>query len=172
MKLKIQANSFKLKRILFLLSNSFIVPLKHISFGSIPATSANNLKMFNFPLKYQAVQTLENKVDVFTKDMTYQKATLGVDYDIVVEMHEDKEEFSGSITDLNLEFGVFPLIPVLPIPTVVPSISKVYNTQRTAVVQKLIYKSGILESTRVTDGTSVITTKNLIYELDVVAKSG
>ncbi|WCL81764.1 hypothetical protein PPO43_01465 [Saprospira sp. CCB-QB6] len=102
---------------------------------------------------------LQNEVDVFTEDRKYQKALLGIEYDVLVEMHENRENLSSAQIDLNLDqAGIWPIV------TIWGKWNKSINTSRTAVVQKIIHKSGILKATRIIDGQAVITTESLVYD--------
>jgi hypothetical protein len=58
---------------------------------------------------------------------------------------------------------VFGLIPV-PIPTTWPTINKSTTALRTAVTNKVIFKSGILESTEAFDGAATIKTQNIKWD--------
>ena len=106
-------------------------------------------------------QVLDNEVQVFTGDKTYKKGRLGIEYDISVSMHEDKTVNYMVLGDFNLDG-----LPVgcLPIPTFIPNVTNMKTSLKTAVVQKIIQKQGILKSVTVTDGTSVIKTESLIFD--------
>lgn len=110
----------------------------------------------------QADGSLDNEVDVFVADGTYEKAKLGVDYDIHVDMNENTQSADNYYVDLNFIGGVLPHCIPLPIPT--SGMSTTSSTLKTACVQKFIYKSGILKSTTVTNLQSTITTENLVFD--------
>jgi hypothetical protein len=111
---------------------------------------------------------LLNEVDVFTEDGTYEKAKLGVDYDIQVEMNENKESSSNFALDFNLDGNVITTsIPgiCIPMPMLVSGgISFTSSSLKTAVVQKIIKKRGIQKSTTVTTQNASIKTENLAFD--------
>lgn len=58
---------------------------------------------------------------------------------------------------------LFAIIPI-PVPTVWPSISRSESQLKTAVTNKVVFKSGILESTEAFDGGSLIKTSNVKWD--------
>ncbi|MGH1337911.1 MAG: hypothetical protein ACRBFS_17450 [Aureispira sp.] len=118
---------------------------------------------YEYYTKNSARGILENEVDVFTADGVYQKAKLGIDYDIQVEMNEQSQSSDNFAIDLNLIGGILPYC--IPIPSVTTGgFSTTSSSLKTAVVLKLISKSGILKSTTVTNQNSTITTENLVFD--------
>lgn len=111
---------------------------------------------------------LLNEVDVFTEDGTYEKAKLGIDYDIQVEMNENKESSSNFALDFNFDGNVIttPVTGIcIPMPMLVSGgISFTSSSLKTAVVQKFIKKRGIQKSTTVTTQNSSIKTENLAFD--------
>ncbi len=109
---------------------------------------------------------INNKVPVFDKDGKIEDAILGQDHDIFVSMKESRQESSSLGLDLNVEiwfpspaFGA-PLI--LPIP--LPNFSNTEMSFKTAVTNKVIYKSGLVHQVRTFDGTSRLVQENLYYD--------
>ena len=123
-------------------------------------------QVFNYNLDAQG--KLENTVHVMSSDGAYVPGEVGVDYDIIVEMNENRDESGGKLQwNLNLEGGVLPPpFSFIPIPIPIPQgVTKMKTSLKTAVVQKIIHKKGILKSTTITDGTSEITTENLVFDV-------
>ncbi len=110
---------------------------------------------------------LDNNVQVITDDGQMEDAIIGLDADVFIELIEDRQHTENLMIDTNLE-GVIPVpgIPFnLPIPIPFPSdISTQDRKVRTAVMQKVIHRSGILKEVEVTDETSTITTGNIAYD--------
>lgn len=106
---------------------------------------------------------LLNEVDVFVADGVYEKAKLGIDYDIHVDMNENLQSSDNFTLDLNLMSSFLPYCIPLPVPAS-GGISSTSSSLKTATIQKFVYKSGILKSTRVTNQNSTITTENLVFD--------
>jgi hypothetical protein len=110
---------------------------------------------------------LVNDVDVFTADGVYEKATLGVEVDVQIETNENTQYSSDLSADINLIGGLLPSPPLPPgIPLPIPASNFAINRSslKTAVVQKLVNKKGILKSTTVTTLNSTIKTENLVFD--------
>lgn len=112
---------------------------------------------------------LDNSVDVFTENGVYEKARLGVEVDVQVEMSENKEHSNNFALDLNLISGIITIPTFGPVclPMPIPAsggISKTSSSLKTAVVQKFISKKGILKSTTITTQNSTIKTENLVFD--------
>lgn len=72
--------------------------------------------------------------------------------------------YSGSLgADINLNGFLFAIFPGF-VPTVWPSANLAIDNGKTGVVNKIIERTGIIDSIRVFDGTSLITTKNLVFD--------
>jgi len=83
------------------------------------------------------------------------------------EFFNDKRQFEdnawGGGANVNLD-GIFILFGVIPIPTSWPNVSKSFTQLRSAVTNKVVFKSGILESTEAFDEGSHVVTKNLKWD--------
>lgn len=95
-----------------------------------------------------------------------EQRTLGVDYDLFVD---DREHFSISASNIGFEFGLdifftgpIPVMLTYPWPALPPQIEKQRVT--TKVTNKIIHRTGILESVEAFDGTSVVKTDNLLWD--------
>jgi hypothetical protein len=78
-----------------------------------------------------------------------------------MRQYEDKSWSGGA--RFNTDIIYLPFAPV-PVPTVWPSIGKTQNQLRTAVANKVIFKSGILRSVEAYDGGSRVVTENLKWD--------
>jgi len=112
--------------------------------------------------------SLLNEVDVFVSDGVYEKAKLGIDYDVQVEMNENTQSSDNFTLDLNFDSGII-IIPTgpacIPFPMVASGgVSTTSSSLKTAVVQKFVSKSGILKSTTITNQNSTIKTENLVFD--------
>ncbi len=87
------------------------------------------------------------------------KYTLGQEVDFFMDMRqfEDNAYTGGVRLNVDMLFFFFFTLPAF-MPW--PSVSKTENQLRTAVTNKVIYKSGILESVEAYDGGSLVKTKN------------
>lgn len=95
------------------------------------------------------------------------KFTLSQENEFFADMREYKDQTWLGGADINLDILyipiIFAIIPV-PAPMVWPSVSKSESLLRTAVTNKVIFKSGILESVEAYDGGSKVVTKNLGWD--------
>lgn len=91
------------------------------------------------------------------------KFTLGQETELFTDMrqYEDKTWSGGARINTDIMYIpiVFAVVPI-PVPTVWPSIGKTQNLLRMASTNKVIFKSGILQSTDAYDGGSIVTTRN------------
>ncbi len=94
-----------------------------------------------------------------------------VDFGQEVEFFHDMREFEDNAwgggarynTDIMYIPIIYAVVPI-PIPTIWPSISKSTTQLRTAVTNKVIFRSGILESVEAFDGGSLVITNNLKWD--------
>jgi len=96
-----------------------------------------------------------------------QKLTVGQENEFFMDMRQYEDNTWGGGANINTDIVYIPIlfaiIPI-PIPSVWPNISKSQNQLRTAVTNKIIFKSGILESTEAYDGGSLVKTKNMKWD--------
>ncbi|MFT5790940.1 MAG: hypothetical protein ACI9LI_000269 [Saprospiraceae bacterium] len=107
---------------------------------------------------------LDSEVPIIRSDGSYETGKMGVSYDIVVEMNENKDKQKVVEIDMNLHGGPsswwIPL-PLFPFPA---EITKLETSLKTVVVQKIIQQSGILMKTIVRDGQATITSENVAFD--------
>lgn len=95
------------------------------------------------------------------------KLTLGQESDFFLDMrsHQDISWEGGARVNTDIVYIplIFVVIPI-PVPTAWPSISRSESQLKTVVTNKVIYKSGILESVEAYDGGSLVKTQNLKWD--------
>jgi hypothetical protein len=92
-----------------------------------------------------------------------QKYTVGQENEFFMDFREYQDDAWTGGLRYNTEF-LFVFIGVIVVPVPWPSITKSTNQLRTAVTNKVIFKSGILESTEAFDGGSLVKTSNLKWD--------
>jgi hypothetical protein len=93
--------------------------------------------------------------------------TIGQETEFFYDMRQFKDQTWGGGVNVNSDVVVVPLLFVafpVNIPTVWPSVSESTVQLRTIVTNKVIFKSGILESTEAFDGGSLVKTENLKWD--------
>jgi hypothetical protein len=98
-----------------------------------------------------------------TDGASIDKYTLGQENEFFMDMREFEDKAWSGGTRFNTDL-LFVFIGVIPIPVPWPSITKSTSHLRMAVTNKVIFKSGILESTEAYDGGSLVTTSNLKWD--------
>lgn len=112
---------------------------------------------------------LNNKVAIINPDATasnqmlYKYAVVGQSEEVFVDMNEDYQRSRTIGLDVNLDLQNTPFaFFLMPIPTT----SHFEASMRTIVTHKIVHRSGLLKETVVTTDESVISTKNLAYDLE------
>lgn len=87
---------------------------------------------------------------------------MGVEYD----MYSDFRHSSSISGSLGINLDVDLILFGIPVPAVsfLPEINIAGSDLKTAVINKVIHKSGILQETVATDGQSTVSTENLLYD--------
>lgn len=91
------------------------------------------------------------------------KFTVGQENEFFADMREYEDQAWTGGVRLNIDF-LFAVFAVIPVPVPWPSISKSTSQLRSAVTNKVIFKSGILQSTEAYDGGSLVKTSNLKWD--------
>jgi hypothetical protein len=91
------------------------------------------------------------------------KFLLGQETEFFTDMRQFDDKTWGGGTNINTD-GIFVLFGVIPIPSWWPNVSKSQMRLRTSVTNKIVFKSGILESTEAYDEGSHITTRNIKWD--------
>jgi len=95
------------------------------------------------------------------------KYNLGQENEFFIDMRQYEDITWEGGARINTDIVYIPLLFVIvpiPVPTVWPSIGRSESTLRSAVTNKIIHKSGILESTEAYDGGSHIVTRNVKWD--------
>ena len=108
---------------------------------------------------------VDNRVEVLVKDdgtkegIIKEKRLLGLEREFVVDMQQ-QTSWSGNVSvDINAEIkGIFP------IPGVAPFIGASFTNTRSVTTNKIVSRSGILESVEAYDGTATLKTENLLWD--------
>jgi len=108
---------------------------------------------------------VDNRVEVLVKDdgtkegIEKEYRLLGLEREFVVDMQE-QTSWNGNVSvDINADIkGIFP------IPGVAPFIGASFNNTRTVTTNKIVSRSGILESVEAYDGTATLKTENLLWD--------
>lgn len=96
-------------------------------------------------------------------DNSKPKFTVGQESEFFMDMRQFEDNaYTGGVR-INVDVLVFPLFTV-PAYVPWPSVGQSENQLRTAVTNKIIFKSGILESTEAYDGGSRVKTNNLKWD--------
>jgi hypothetical protein len=106
---------------------------------------------------------LDNTVNVVSKNGTVTTAMAGLDYDFVADMREQHTDMKSGGLNLNAAAFLAGIIPAV-VPTVIPSWSSEDTKFRSAVVTKVINRSGILVRTEARDAGSTAITENLAWD--------
>jgi hypothetical protein len=85
--------------------------------------------------------------------------TIGQENEFFIDMREFEDKAYGGGASYNTDFIYF-FLGVFPLPTSWPNISRSTVQLRTSVANKVIFKTGILESTEAYDGGSQVITTN------------
>jgi hypothetical protein len=106
---------------------------------------------------------LNNDVDVISKDGKITSETIGMDYDFVVDMREQKTETQINGFNGNLDFFMAWIFPVV-VPMVYPKYAHEENRFRSAVTTKIINRYALLDYVVNIDNGSQTTTYNRLYD--------
>lgn len=108
---------------------------------------------------------LDNVVDVINRDGSVTKRMVGVDYDFIADMRQSKTTTNGGTAEINAAFFMLGIIPAV-IPTMLPTYTREKTEFRSATTTKVIFRTGILEKTTVTDKGAIVTTQNMAYDAE------
>lgn len=96
-----------------------------------------------------------------------QKHSIGQENEFFMDMREYNDVAWNGGANVNLDILYIPIVFVvvpIPVTTVWPSIGRSEKILRTAVTNKVIFKSGIMESVEAYDGGSSVITQNLKWD--------
>jgi hypothetical protein len=88
---------------------------------------------------------------------------LGQDYELFADSRYMRNEYTSGGVQVNVEIG---WAGVIPLPMPFPNFSATYSSKqlRSYVLNKIIHRSGILESTEAFDGSATVKTTNLLWD--------
>jgi hypothetical protein len=109
----------------------------------------------------------DNTLGITSPCSTAADFTIGQETELFTDMrqYEDKAWIGGARVNLDIVYvPIFFVVVPIPVTTIWPSISNSEKMLRTSVTNKVIFKSGILESTEAFDGGSRIVTRNVKWD--------
>jgi hypothetical protein len=115
------------------------------------------------PFSDQVRNKISSKVQVLLSDGTFQTASVGQTHDIFIDMNENHQSSVGGGLDANID-ATYPG-PVL-VPTFYATINKRDLSMRTVVVNKIIYRTGIVKEVIATHEASTIKTESIAFDIE------
>ena len=108
---------------------------------------------------------LDNEIDAIEKSgiRLINKRTIGMDYDMVVDMRQHESLAIGGGGNFNLDGFVLGIIPVV-IPMLLVSMSNEQIRFRSATTTKVINRYGLVDKVVAYDLGASVSTKNLLYD--------
>ncbi|MBI4929914.1 MAG: hypothetical protein HY841_04065 [Bacteroidetes bacterium] len=108
---------------------------------------------------------LDNSATVIDPQGNVKPATIGVFFDMAVDMRQERTELNSFTLMINVDIFMITPIPVpVPIPMVWPSSTEQITQFRSATTTKIIQRFGLLEETIAKDLGSTVSTNNLAYD--------
>ncbi|MGB5928373.1 MAG: hypothetical protein WBH03_09360 [Cyclobacteriaceae bacterium] len=111
--------------------------------------------------------TLSLTTEAEQNDPAVEKVTMGQQTEFFMDMRRYEDNAWSGGAAVNLDIVYIPLLFVvvpLPIPSVWPRVSKTTTELRTASTNKVIFRSGVLESVEAYDAGSLVKTHNLKWD--------
>lgn len=106
---------------------------------------------------------LSSKVQVLLDDGSFQTAAVGQTHDVFIDMNENLQTSVSGGLEANLDVA-YPG-PLL-MPSFFPTIDKRELSMRTVVVNKIIYRTGIVKEVIATHEASTIKTENIAFDIE------
>ena len=127
------------------------------------------ITLYNWGGKAVKTKKLKNNVIVIKSDdsksdVIDELLEVGVDREIFIDVRESFDRAGTAGIDPNLEFIWIPPFIYFPLPSFWPELGYEQSAIKTAVVNKVIRKYGILDKVTANDGQSTIVTQNLKYD--------
>jgi hypothetical protein len=116
------------------------------------------------PFSDNVKNKLSSKVQVLLADGTFQTASVGQTHDIFIDMNENHQSSVGGGLDANLDVQNLPT-PIL-VPTFYATVNKRDLSMRTVVVNKIIYRTGIVKEVIATHEASTIKTESIAFDIE------
>lgn len=117
------------------------------------------------PVSYQVLKNIVPVLitDPHPTDLTkaqIEDRMVGVDYELFTDQRQFFSYSAGGGLSFNIEFAY----PFCPFPFPWPNINYSENEISLAVTNKVIYRSGILKKVTATDGQSIVSTENKVFD--------
>ena len=125
--------------------------------------SSEEYVYFDAPYDGQTRRLQNDNIPVIDDKGRLSSQKMASEYDIVVDMREQKTRTYNVTVAANLAYFQNGPVPVL-VPTVFPGFSSEVTMFRSAVTTKVIYKYGMLKETIVTDLGSRVSKQNLAFD--------
>ncbi|MBV6485485.1 MAG: hypothetical protein KFKLKKLM_02055 [Flavobacteriales bacterium] len=109
---------------------------------------------------------LDNNVTFIEPDGDVINGLMGVNFDMVADFRESKNNTFTSTMDFNTDGIPIAFIMPVPIITIWPSFQSEKTQFRSTVLTKVVQKFGVLESTVATDLGSNVETRNIAYDAE------
>lgn len=149
--------------------NDMAGKMKRLTVSTQPVSGSTNSNLISEqdyiyqtskPYNSGSMNTLSDTVQVLTADNTYKSALVGQSSDVFIDMNENDQETYGAGLAIDIDFAAPFELYGAPIPNMSYSDLNV----RTIVTNKVIYRTGILQSVVTTTDQSKITKTNLAYD--------
>lgn len=108
---------------------------------------------------------LTNNVKTVAPNGTQSTAEIGVRYEAVADFRESRTTSTGGSLDLNTNSFLFGFIPIV-IPIIWPSIDVSDNQFRSATMNKVVNRFGVLHKIEANQDGSKVETENLAYDAE------
>ncbi len=111
------------------------------------------------------INRISNDVEVLLDDGVIENRTVGEVAEAYIEMVEDETQTIGGDIKMNIDNLVFGFIPI-PVPTAMPDIDYNFSMRRTAVMNKMVTKTAILEKVLTQQEGRTTYANNLLYDYE------
>jgi hypothetical protein len=108
---------------------------------------------------------LDNQCLVIKKTGQIENATVGVDYDMVVDSRESTTDSKNFSARVNVDMFLIAAIPC-PIPTLWPGYNQEKVRYRSSTVTKVLLRYGLLEETIAYDNGASVSTRNKLWDAE------
>jgi hypothetical protein len=134
--------------------------------SSVPIPEQKPISMQKYVYKTNGGNRLVNTCTVMNSKGNIEEKEIGVTYEMVSDLRESKTSVKIFQGDANVDVLVGPNAAPIPIPTFFPSAPEEETRFRSAALTKTIHRFGILDSVIVQDLGSVITSRNLAFDVN------
>jgi hypothetical protein len=109
-------------------------------------------------------QTISTLTDVEKSDLSINKVYFGQEQECFVDARSHKDHSWEGGVNINTDFNVLFIFGVIPIPSVWPNVGEDKSELNTIVTNKVIFRSGILQSIEAYDAGSLVKTEHLKWD--------